>query len=292
MNTPISKSVDRFVELVLLLEDADLDKEWTWGSYKSEGIRFAYFRTYEELRQLAVRCGQWRHQSGLPLSEVQRILGHYHAAYMDLQAVLLGVDRQYDEKPPIEGEWPIRRVMAHIVGADMGFYVAIKFAVDRYRAGEDPLVEIDDGTWLGIIGMEDEQIEALMAEPLPGLRAFHDVLHQRILADFADIRENELDKPSQFWEDETHSIRFRLHRFDAHMRQHTIQIEKNLHTLGYVPSESKLLLRLIFSAQAELEGMLLGLAECPADLIGETAESIDRRTSEVEANLVDQNGIE
>ena len=291
MNTPISKSIDRFVELVLHLEDADLEKEWTWGSYKSEGIRFAYFRTYEELRQLAVRCGQWRQRSGLPISEVQRILGQYHAAYMDLQAVLLGVDRQYDEKPPAEGGWPVRSVLAHIVGADMGFYVAVRFAVDRYRAGEDPLVEIDDVTWLGIIGMADEQIDAIMTEPLLGLRAFHDVLHQRILADFADIRENELEKPSRFWEEETHSIRFRLHRFDAHTRQHTLQIEKNLHTFGYVPSESQQLLRLIFAAQAELESTLLGLKDKPVDLLGESAERIDRRTSEVEASLVDQGDI-
>ena len=65
-----------------------------------------------------------------PFLDVQRILAQYHAAYLDLQAVLLGMEGKYFEIPPAEGEWPIRRVMAHIVGADMSFYVAIKFALD------------------------------------------------------------------------------------------------------------------------------------------------------------------
>jgi hypothetical protein len=63
---------------------------------------------------------------------------------MDLQGVLLGVDSGYDEKPPAEGEWPLRRIIAHIVAADLGFYVTIKYTLDRYRQGLDPLVKIED----------------------------------------------------------------------------------------------------------------------------------------------------
>ena len=281
MDKQLTKSIERFTDLVQPVPDAELEREWAWGSYKSEGIRFAYFRTYEDLRQLAVQIAHKRATSGKPLSGAERLLGNYHSAYMDLRAVLLGVDSRYFELPPEEGEWSIRRAYAHIVGGDMGFYVAIKFALDRYAEGEDPLVELDDETWLAIIGMEDEQVDAKMDEPLPGLQSFHETLHTRILSEFSGIADDEIEKPSKYWEEETYSLGFRLGRFDAHMRQHTIQIEKTLHALGHVPSESQRLLRLIYAALAQVEGGLIGTWDEYRDLLSETVMRIDDRTREI-----------
>ena len=282
MDNPTTRSIKRFSELVQALPDAELERDWTWGSYKSEGIRFAYFRAYEDLRDLAVGIEHQRVISGEPWPDAQRILAQYHAAYRDLQAVLLGVESQYHEIPPAEGEWPVRRVLSHVVGADMGFYVAIKFALDRYQQGADPLIEIEDETWLEIIGLEDDEVDAKMAEALPGLQSFHEELHQRIMTDFSGIADYELEKPSRYWEDEMHSLRFRLHRFDAHMRQHTIQIEKTLQALGHVPGESEKLLRLIFAALAQVEGALVGTGETYQELLRESAVRIDERTREIE----------
>ena len=56
-------------------------------------------------------------------------------------------------------------------------------------------------------------------------------------------------------------VEFRLHRFDSHLRQHTIQIEKILESLGRKPSETLRLLRLIYAAFAQVEGALLGANE-------------------------------
>ena len=115
MDNPTTKSIKRFSELVRALPGAELEREWAWGSYESEGIRFAYFRTYEDLRSLAVQIGHQRANSDAPWSDAQHILAQYHAAYRDLQAVLLGVDSQYHEIPPAEGEWSLRRVFAHFL---------------------------------------------------------------------------------------------------------------------------------------------------------------------------------
>lgn len=281
MDKTVSKSIEHFAELVQDLPDSELERGWTWGSYKSEGIRFAYFRAYEDLRQLAVGLGLMRDAAANPFSDAQRILAQYHAAYMDLQAVLMGVDERYFEVHPAEGEWSVRRVLAHIVGADMGFYVAIKFALDKYNQGEDPLVDIDDEIWLGIIGMGEEELDAQMDEPLPGLQSFHGDLHARILSDFAGISDSELEKPSKYWEEEFYSLRFRLHRFDAHMRQHTIQIEKTLQAIGHVPNESQRLLRLIYAALGQVEGALIGAGNNYQDLLSETALRIAERTIEI-----------
>jgi len=285
MDNPVHRSIKQFAELVKSLPDSDLEREWAWGSYKSEGIRFAFFRNYEDLRNLAVKIAHQRQVTGNPSSDAQRILAQYHAAYMDLQSVLVGIDKILFDMPPGEDEWTIRRVYAHIVGAEMGFYVAVKFALGKIRTGEDPLVDIDDDTWLGIIGLEGEEIDAMMAEPLPELQSFHAYLHLRILSDFSAITDKEIEMKSKFWEAEAYSLRFRLHRFDAHARQHTIQIEKALHTLGYFASESKQLLRLVYASLAEVEGALIGLRDIEPGLMGETAMRIDKRVGEIETAL-------
>jgi hypothetical protein len=280
-NNTVSGSIYRFAELVQGLADSDLEREWIWGSYKSEGVRFAYFRNYEELRELAVALHQARVASGAPLSDAQRILAQYHSAYMDLQGVLLVVDSGYDEMPPAEGEWPLRRIIAHIVGADLGFYVIVKYALDRHRQGLDPLVKIEDETWLGIAGMDESELDAMMDGSLPGLQSFHGDLHRRILTDLAEIDAAEIEKPSRFWEDEPMSLRFRMHRFDSHMRQHTIQVEKTLQRVGHIPNESQRLLRLIFFALAQVEEVSIGTGRNHEVLLIQLAERIDRRTHEI-----------
>lgn len=285
LDNSVSKSVYRFAELVQGITDSDLEREWVWGSYESEGVRFAYFRTLEQLRELAVKLNQARVAAGTPLSEAQRILAQYHAAYNDLQSVLLGVGSEYEEKPPAEGEWPLRRIIAHIVGADLGFYVVIKFSLDRYRQGLDQLVEIDDDTWLGIAGMSDSEIDDMITGPIAGLESFHCDLHERVFTDFASVESSELDLPAKYWEDEPMVLRFRMHRFESHMRQHTIQVEKTLHQLGLVPSESQRLLRLIYAALAEAEGMLIGAGNIYDDMLSETAREIDQRSEEIKAVL-------
>ena len=118
---PILVSIFRFPELIQKITDSNLEKEWSRGSYKSEGVRFAFFRTYEELLQLAVELQQERIASGTQISQAQRVLAQYHSTYLDLQSVLLGLDSGYDEQPPMEGEWPLRRVIVRIIGADLGF---------------------------------------------------------------------------------------------------------------------------------------------------------------------------
>ena len=52
-NSLASAIVD-FANLTCELTDAELEKPWVWQDYE-EGVRFAFFRTYEDLRTLAVR---------------------------------------------------------------------------------------------------------------------------------------------------------------------------------------------------------------------------------------------
>jgi hypothetical protein len=80
-------------------------------------------------------------------------------------------------------------------------------------------------------------------------------------------------------------IKHRLHRYEAHFVQHTVQIEKTLVAIGHPPTESKRLLRKIHAALAEAEGMMIGTEKMDDTAIHATASSISERTKEIEALL-------
>ena len=281
----LSSALYDFTDLVLDLTDDQLELDWAWGSYDSEGVRFSFFRLYEELRDLGGIIHQERITADVPITGAQHSLARYHAAYLDLQAVLLGISPEQAEQAPSEGEWSLRRTDAHMIGADLGFYVVIKFALDRHRQSLDPLVEFTDETWLDIAGMDEKELDAIMDSSLDGLQTYHSQLHARILEDFVDINPSELQMPSKYWEKEPLSLSFRLGRFDSHLRQHTVQIEKTLVDLGYLPNESKRLLRLIYAALAGVEGALLGAPEISHREIELLAEKIAARTEEIRSIL-------
>lgn len=47
-NSPLAGAVEKFSAITHAYTDQDLERKWTWGAY-DEGVRFAFFRTYEEL---------------------------------------------------------------------------------------------------------------------------------------------------------------------------------------------------------------------------------------------------
>ena len=101
------QAVERFVTVTHRLPDEVLEREWTWRAY-SEGVRLAFFRTYEQLCQLAAALGAERAAQGLGMTAAQWALTQYHTAYRDLQAVLLGLEPDLLDRPPAKGEWSVR----------------------------------------------------------------------------------------------------------------------------------------------------------------------------------------
>jgi hypothetical protein len=175
--------------------------------------------------------------------------------------------------------------MAHIVGAEVGFYVVVKYALDWHRSsGERPrplAPEIPDEAWETILGEDIASLEAVLDGPLAGIQSYHENLHERILRDFAGIADEELGLPSHYWEGYPLPLRFRLHRFDSHLRQHTVQVEKTLAGIGRAPNEAMRLLRLIYAALAEAEGATIGAWEMAEEPWGEAAETISQRIDEI-----------
>ena len=281
-NFELTNAVEQFASMTCRISDPLLERPWAWKSYDSEGVRFAFLRTYEELRELAANLQRERMLRATPPSTAQLILAQYDAAYWDLQAALLGIEDGQAERAPAEGEWPVRRVLAHVIAGDLGFFVVVRNALDRQRSGAGP-AEVTQETWAATSGMDEAAFESVMSQPVKGLRSYHAGLHMRILKELADISDVELEGASSYWEAEPMSIRFRLHRFDSHLRQHTVQIDKARQALGQVPSEAQRLLRLIYAALAETNGALIGAGETGADSRLELAKSLHARAGELTA---------
>jgi len=55
-----------------------------------------------------------------------------------------------------------------------------------------------------------------------------------------------------FWDGEK-PIRFRMHRFEAHMIQHTVQVDKTLEWLDLGPTEARRLARVLYRDLAAVE---------------------------------------
>lgn len=244
-------------------------------------MRFALIGTYHELRDLAVTLASRRAQQGLPLTKAQRALASYHAAYRDLQSVLLGVtDEMYDQEPA-PGEWPLRYVLGHMAGAERGFFTLVHYGVERQRDGGQRPSRLPDDEVEKVVGPRQEFVNIMENQGLADMLAFYDARHVLTLAEFAAISDAELEGPSLWWEDEEYSLQYRLHRFDAHLRQHTIQAEKTLAAIGHAPTEARQLLRLVYNALAAVEAAVLGapalgLAEqqALADVIVQRADDV------------------
>jgi hypothetical protein len=76
-------------------------------------------------------------------------------------------------------------------------------------------------------------------------------------------------------------LEFRLHRFDSHLRQHTIQAEKTLAGIGAQPNETRRLLRQMYAALAELESVQIGASGFGAQSIQALAAQISQRLEEI-----------
>jgi len=277
-NSELNQAVQDFVALVLPLSEKDLEREWIWKDHDEEGIRFAFFVTQQELRHLAVTLASLRTQP----TPAQHILSQYHAAFMDLQAAVLGLSNEDAERAPAEEEWSVKQAYEHILGTDLGFSAVVRYALEGHRANHWTPDRIPEAEYPRLYGLNDQEYDALMNSSFEKLLAFHRELHTRIVEEFQTITEGELNLPSTFWEETRFPIQHRLHRYEAHFTQHTVQIDKTLAAIGLAPSESKRLLRKLFAALAEAEGTMIGTEKMDDAVILATASSISERVHEIQ----------
>ena len=202
---------------------------------------------------------------------------------MDLQATVLGLSNEDAERTPAEGEWSVKQAYAHILGTDLGFSAVVRYALEGHRTNKWADNRIPDEEYPRLYGLTEKEHDDLMDGPFDQMLAFHRQLHTRILDEFQTITDAELDLPSTFWEETRFPIQHRLHRYEAHFTQHTVQIDKTLVAIGLAPTESKRLLRKVFAALAEVEGRMIGAQKMGDTAIVATASSISERIKEIQS---------
>ncbi|HBY06946.1 MAG TPA: hypothetical protein DEH22_03865 [Chloroflexi bacterium] len=284
----LTQAVEKFALVTCHLSDDDLEREWTWRAY-SEGVRFALLRTYEELRTLAAVMIAERAVKGAPITTTHHALAQYHAAYRDLQVLLVGLDDALLNQPPARDQWPLRVILGHIMAAEREFFARIWYAVQQVRrpVAEDEIapkaVEMSAAEVAEFVGSFEDFERTMNRLRLTGIMAYFDTLHKRVLRELTDIKGFELDAESLWWEETPFTVEFRLHRLDSHLRQHTVQIEKTLEALVGPPSEARRLLRLIYAALADVDSIIVGDWGFGKEQRRELAGKISLRADEIAA---------
>jgi DinB family protein len=223
-----------------LLDEDVLGRPWQWRGRPMD-VRYALYRTLEEAQEVHVRVSAGAHP------ESRRILALAQRAFGSLRGLLLGLPASLLEKAPREGEWPIRETLGHMLSVEQRYALQTKYAVDRTDA--DPMRIPDNRlppTTPASVGGEIAAVLARLAEA----RAETD----RWLGDLAPAA---MTRPT-VWIGHDIDVRFRLHRFAAHVVEHTIQCEKTLHALGWRPTEGRQIARRLAAVLGEVEGLGAG----------------------------------
>lgn len=283
MTAELAAAVAAHCALIAPLSETDLERPWAWRAYDDEGVRFSCFRVLEELRMLAVHIADGRARAGTLPSQAQRILARYHVAFRELEGLLLLVGDDLAAWPPGAGQWPLPAVLSHITSAAAGFFAVISDAQRRHRAGEPGPVRFDGTALTAFYGEDLARFTDLERAPLSAVLAALRGLHGRVVDGLSGITDAELAVPSIWWEGEPMPARFRLHRFESHLRQHMIQAERTLEAVAGAPSEARRLARMLLAALGDAEGAALGAPDQSA--AGETAAAIRDLTAGVRAAL-------
>lgn len=278
-------AVTRFAAATHQLPEYVLDNEaWSDGAY--DGVRYAFLHLTLELRQLAADLAAQRTAAGQPLTRAQHALLQHHAAFRDVEALLIGVEPDTYARQPAPHEWTAQTIVAHVHQTEGYFFGAILNGL--LNPNPQPL---EDDEVAGMVAeVAGEALEVADDRPFDVMWGDYARLHAKIIARLQGLSDDQLALPSPWWEPEQEpepwpDVRFRLLRFAAHLREHANQLEKNLELLNRRPNEAKMLLRQLYAALAEVEGWCIGMAGLGDGACAEQAKRVDERLASLQAVL-------
>jgi DinB family protein len=242
------------VESFAALDHEALSRPWTWREGTID-VRYALYRALEEAQEAQVRV------AAEPHPESRRILALAQRALGDLRGLLTGLPGERLDATPRAGEWSIRETLHHLIVIERRYAVQTLYAVER--ADIEP-VRIPDARLPTPAQIEaGGDVEVLLAR-LGDARAET----SRTLGDLAPAA---MTRPT-VWLKIDVDVRFRLHRFAAHLVEHTVQCEKTLDTLGWRSPEGRRIVRRVTATLGELEG--LGAYAAARDVEARLAERL------------------
>jgi len=228
--------VDAALGRFAALDDQALSRSWMYRG-KPMDVRYALYRTIEDAQVALVRLVT------LPHPESRRILALAQRAFGDLRGLLVGLPDSLLDRSPREGEWTLREILRHIIVIEGRYMVQTEYAVER--ADSDPMRVADDRMPTPSQTDVTGGIVAILAR----VREARGRTNRRL----GDLTAPAMVRPTQ-WMQYDADVRFRLHRFAAHMVEHTVHVEKTLGALGCTLTEGRLIVRRLTGLVGELEG--------------------------------------
>jgi DinB superfamily len=272
LDAMLIQTVEAAALAVRVISDTALERDWPWRGVEAD-LRWACYRTYEELRDLAVTVAAERTAVGTPPTAAQRTMAQYQVAYRDLKGLLLDPTGADVDRVPVEGEWSLRNLLAHMLQVERRHLGVATYALSRHRTGDSGPAQAPDA-WF-----EQYESEPADAGTLAAILAHYDRVHQRVLHELAPLSDADLSIPVAWWYDA--DLRFVCGRFDSHLRQHTIQAEKLLEVIRPRPGDGQRTARLIYQALGEAEGAAIGTPGIAAERCLELAHAIEERFAEL-----------
>jgi len=181
-----------------------------------------------------------------PTNEADRILSLAQRAFGDLRGLLLAVPDALLDGEPAPGEWSIRKTMEHTTRVERSYRANTQYAL--LRGDDEPLVI-----------PEERRPKADPADTAGDALAIAAALAQRRAETdlaLAGTIATDLARPSQWAAVDAPfavDVRFRLHRFGAHLVEHTQQVEKTLRALGQGETDAQAYVRQISIIRARHE---------------------------------------
>jgi hypothetical protein len=266
--------VDQALQLVVGLPDAALERPWRWRDDDAD-VRYGLYRLhelFEEAAAAAARAGGRTTQAGL-------ILGQATAAGWELHGLLLPLADLLDRDPGA-GEWTIRQTLTHVLSVQWSYAVRTAYAVHRRRHDAAlPLVAPDE-----LLRRPSDQEAG--AGDLAALRRRLDGWLDAGVGWLVEVDDDESMAAPTTWVDYPVDVRFRLHRWSSHLREHAVQVEKTLGALGRQPTEAERVVRLVAAAygRAEAEAIARPGAEAAAlAALSRAADAARRHADELRA---------
>jgi hypothetical protein len=249
------------------IPDDDLQRSWTWRGAEVN-VRHGLYRMVEVFEEGA--------EEALSKSRGSRLRDQSEAGRWDLHAVMLSLAESDLDADPGKEQWTIRKTLRHMLAAQDWFGRVLNDSLQLLARDAPVPLDMPDQI-LADFGPRPPYAKGTIPEIL---RQFDELMDRALTAvDELEVL-GKVDVPIN-WFGAPVTLGYFAHRQSVHLREHTIQIDKTLQSLGRTPTEVQRIAR----AQARaFAGMLLAPATTVTVKLDE-AESVAAELAQLLAGV-------
>jgi len=251
---------------IVAMPEAAVERAWAWIGGGEADVRNGIYRLHEILERAEIDATRLLRARVPDRGLAADLIAPAGAVRWDLHGLLAPLSEAEIDADPGGGEWTIRQTLGHIVSGQRAYGWATAWWQEQGFALDDPGLPatLPDGFWANLPDEHGGEIEGSLDDMRARFEAVLDLSAERL----AGIPDERLGFGTR-WQGFAVPISFRLGRWSSHIREHTIQVEKTLATLGRVPTEPERLVRLTLAAYGRAEAVVLGQPEADdaADIV-------------------------